>query len=206
MKDGTWRDVAIPEDCFTINLGDLMQRWTNDRWKSTVHRVVPPPVDVSASVLWRCRRCVRTMAPSLKAPCCYCIHRCAYLTVCRASLRPSHSYHHLQKVGPDGRVPENRRQSVAFFHNLNRDAVCSVFPSCVDAEHPCLYEPISAFEHLMSRHAKATGMKKHLASGAGAAGVDAPAGGAGASALPAASGKVGGADITGAAWAKAEGK
>lgn len=51
MKDGTWRDVAIPEDCFTINLGDLMQRWTNDRWKSTVHRVVPPPVDVSACVL-----------------------------------------------------------------------------------------------------------------------------------------------------------
>lgn len=47
MKDGSWRDVAIPEDCFTINLGDLMQRWTNDRWKSTMHRVVPPPVDVS---------------------------------------------------------------------------------------------------------------------------------------------------------------
>ena len=37
--DGTWSPVVIPEDCFCVNLGDLMQRWTNDEWKSTVHRV-----------------------------------------------------------------------------------------------------------------------------------------------------------------------
>ena len=37
--DGTWSPVVIPADCFCINLGDLMQRWTNDLWKSTVHRV-----------------------------------------------------------------------------------------------------------------------------------------------------------------------
>jgi isopenicillin N synthase-like dioxygenase len=24
-KDNTWQDVKIPEDCFCINLGDLMQ-------------------------------------------------------------------------------------------------------------------------------------------------------------------------------------
>lgn len=42
--DGTWQDVVPPMNSFIINLGDLMSRWTNDKWKSTVHRVVNPIV------------------------------------------------------------------------------------------------------------------------------------------------------------------
>jgi isopenicillin N synthase-like dioxygenase len=30
------------EGALLINLGDLTARWTNDRWKSTLHRVMPP--------------------------------------------------------------------------------------------------------------------------------------------------------------------
>ncbi|NLE80522.1 MAG: isopenicillin N synthase family oxygenase [Rhodococcus sp.] len=37
-----WEDVPVVEGSFVINIGDLMQRWTNDRWNSTLHRVVNP--------------------------------------------------------------------------------------------------------------------------------------------------------------------
>lgn len=39
---GQWSDVEAPEGALVVNLGDLMQRWTNDRWRSTMHRVVVP--------------------------------------------------------------------------------------------------------------------------------------------------------------------
>jgi isopenicillin N synthase-like dioxygenase len=84
--DGSWSPVVIPEDAFCINLGDLMQRWTNDQWKSTVHRVVNPPV-------------------------------CAG-------------------------VP-TRRQSMAYFCNLDREATVEAIPSCVSAAAPAKYGPIN---------------------------------------------------------------
>jgi isopenicillin N synthase-like dioxygenase len=42
-KDGDWVDVPLVPSSFVVNLGDLMEVWTNDRWVSTMHRVVPPP-------------------------------------------------------------------------------------------------------------------------------------------------------------------
>jgi isopenicillin N synthase-like dioxygenase len=39
--DGEWVDVEALDGGLIVNLGDLMQRWTNDRWRSTMHRVVP---------------------------------------------------------------------------------------------------------------------------------------------------------------------
>ncbi len=43
-RQGEWIDVHIPPDLFVCNIGDLMMRWSNDRWVSTLHRVaVPPP-------------------------------------------------------------------------------------------------------------------------------------------------------------------
>jgi isopenicillin N synthase-like dioxygenase len=43
-RQGDWIDVHIPPGAFVCNIGDLMMRWSNDRWVSTLHRVaVPPP-------------------------------------------------------------------------------------------------------------------------------------------------------------------
>ncbi|GMH93333.1 hypothetical protein TL16_g12600 [Triparma laevis f. inornata] len=89
-----WVDVPHVGDGFVINLGDLMRRWTNDKWSSTLHRVVNPP--------------------------------------------------------QDGK--NHRRQSVAFFHNLNGDAVVSTIESCRDEEGGSGYEDIVAKDFLMMKH------------------------------------------------------
>ncbi len=41
-SDGRWHDVAPAPGALLINLGDLLARWTNDRWLSTMHRVLAP--------------------------------------------------------------------------------------------------------------------------------------------------------------------
>jgi len=47
-RRGGWVDAHPVPDSFTVNIGDLMQMWTNDRWGSTVHRVAIPPPDKNA--------------------------------------------------------------------------------------------------------------------------------------------------------------
>jgi isopenicillin N synthase-like dioxygenase len=52
-RQGEWIDVVAPivdvsnddgdDVVFIINIGDLMMNWTNDRWVSTLHRVVAHP-------------------------------------------------------------------------------------------------------------------------------------------------------------------
>ena len=49
-RAGVWVDAPAMADTFIVNIGDLMMRWTNDRWVSTPHRVVNPDgPDVNSS-------------------------------------------------------------------------------------------------------------------------------------------------------------
>jgi isopenicillin N synthase-like dioxygenase len=99
-----WSNVPFVSDGFIINLGDLMKRWTNDKWLSTLHRVVIPEEDVVSNQQG---------------------------LLCR------------------------RRQSLAFFHNLNRDA--SVECLLTQSGESPKYEPIIAGDFLLQKHLAAMG-------------------------------------------------
>lgn len=96
-----WSDVPFIKDGFIVNLGDLMKRWTNDKWLSTLHRVVNP---TGNDTCWA-----------------------------------------------DG--GSTRRQSMAFFHNPNRDAVIKTLNA--ERETP-KYDAIIAGDFLMQKHLAAT--------------------------------------------------
>ena len=40
--------MPIAPDSFIVNIGKLMARWANDRWRATLHRVVNPSIDQAA--------------------------------------------------------------------------------------------------------------------------------------------------------------
>lgn len=102
-RNHQWHDVPYMEDAFVLNLGDLMQRWTNDKWVSTLHRVVNPPT-----------------------------------------------------------YKGNRRQSIAYFQNIDHDYLVECIPSCQSAEHPAKYPPILAWDHIMEKHLASTGGKPEI--------------------------------------------
>ena len=89
LQDGAWTPVAAAPGSVIVQLGDMLARWTNDRYRSTPHRV----------------------------------------------------------VGSSGAD----RFSIPFFVNPDPHTVVSTIPSCVTAEHPERYEPVTAGEFLVSR-------------------------------------------------------
>lgn len=93
--DGRWLDVEPVPGAFVVNIGDMTRRWTNDRWRSTMHRVVP------------------------------------------------------RRVGIE-------RWSIAYFFDLDADALVAPLPTCVDAAHPPRYAPITAGEHLAEMYRRTT--------------------------------------------------
>jgi isopenicillin N synthase-like dioxygenase len=48
-QDGSWHDAPVIPESFIVNVGDLMARWTNNRWRSTLHRVMNPSRGLTGS-------------------------------------------------------------------------------------------------------------------------------------------------------------
>ncbi len=44
-ENDVWIDAPVVADGLTINTGDLIRQWSNDRWCSNEHRVLPPPAE-----------------------------------------------------------------------------------------------------------------------------------------------------------------
>lgn len=104
-----WHDVPHVENAFIVNLGDLMRRWTNDTWLSTLHRVIVPNNDITV----------------------------------------------INSDGEEERVVCNRRQSLAFFHNINPDAIVS--PILRHSDEIPRHQPIVAGEFLLQKHLASIG-------------------------------------------------
>lgn len=45
-REGEWVSVAAPPDHIVVNVGDMLQRLTNNRLRSTTHRVINPPKEL----------------------------------------------------------------------------------------------------------------------------------------------------------------
>jgi isopenicillin N synthase-like dioxygenase len=41
----TWHPVHPVKDAYVVNIGDMLSRWTNDKYMSTLHRVISPISD-----------------------------------------------------------------------------------------------------------------------------------------------------------------
>ena len=67
---GRWVGVEPVPGAFVINIGDLMARWTNERWRSTLHRVVDPPDPAAAAARRQACRTSRTPTGPRRSPAC----------------------------------------------------------------------------------------------------------------------------------------
>ena len=86
LPSGRWVDAPVIEGAFLVNGGDLLRRWTNDRFLATPHRV----------------------------------------------------------ANRSGR----ERYAIPFFFDCNTEHVMAPIPSCVSADRPAQYDPITYVDYL----------------------------------------------------------
>ena len=92
---GEWIDAPVVEGSLIVNTGDLLRQWTNDRWCSNEHRVLPPSAD----------------------------------------------------------APNEELLSLVFFHEPDADAIIAPLSTCVSAENPPRYQPVTSADYLAAKFA-----------------------------------------------------
>lgn len=121
---GQFRPAPPIQDAVLVNIGDLMARWSNDRWRSTVHRVGLPP-DVPATEKPFSGPGLGVNTEGQRMP-----------KVAEA-----------EKIVPD-------RYSIPFFAVPDMDTVIDALPGCWDEEsNPKKYEPVTAWGYVQMRMA-----------------------------------------------------
>ncbi|MFC3998831.1 isopenicillin N synthase family dioxygenase [Nocardiopsis sediminis] len=93
-EQGRWHDIEPWPGTLLVNVGDLLARWTNDRWLSVPHRVVPPGGPGAPAAHWR---------------------------------------------------------SAALTHSGDFDALVTTLPTCVGADRPDYYEPVTIAGHIAAK-------------------------------------------------------
>ena len=93
-RNGDWMPVTGEAPDLIVNIGDLMARWTNNRWVSSVHRVVVPD---------------------------------------------------------DAYSRQQRRLSLAYFHQPDWNAEIRCIPSCLPDKEQPIYPPIRSGRYLMEK-------------------------------------------------------
>ena len=104
-----WIPVRPIPGTLVVNAGDLIQRWTNDRWVSNVHRVVNPP---------------------LKSPLRSSLARGPATTTSPANAS------HAGEEGHGQAEASTRRLSIVLFTGPNLDAVIETLPTCGQPKYP----------------------------------------------------------------------
>ena len=120
---GTFHRAGAVEDAVLLNIGDLMARWSNDRWKSTVHRVgLPPPRTLKIPGHGVNTEGTRMEATVVEVP------------------------HEEGAIVPD-------RYSIPFFATADMNTVIDALPGCWGEGNPKRYEPVTAWGYLQMRMA-----------------------------------------------------
>lgn len=107
LVDGTWVGVKPVPGTFVVNAGDLIQRWTNDVWKSNVHRVVNPSFNAP----------LRRQLDRLRRP-------------IAADTSPSRAAHEGEEV------QSTQRLSMVLFTGPDNDAMIQTLPGLGAPRHP----------------------------------------------------------------------